>query len=50
MRFTGRRTAPKEIKSEALALQYLTKNEGSVAYLSSTADIPSELTILFKVN
>ena len=50
MRFTGRRTAPKEIKSEALALQYLTKNEGSVAYLSSTAHIPSELTILFKVN
>ena len=26
MRFTGRRTAPKEIKSEALALQYLTQN------------------------
>jgi hypothetical protein len=50
MRFTGRKIAPKEVDNENLVLEYLKKNEMSVGYLPSNADIPNELTILFEIN
>ena len=49
MRFTGRKVAPKEVDSEILALEYLKNNEGTIAYLSSIAEIPSNLTIILEI-
>ncbi len=49
MRFTGRKVAPKEVDSEILALKYLKNNEGTIAYLSSIAEIPSNLTIILEI-
>lgn len=49
MKFTGRKKPPKELSSEKLVLAYLKNNEGFVGYLSSDADIPSELTVLYEI-
>ena len=49
MRFTGRKVAPKEVDSEILALEYLKNNKGTIAYLSSNAEIPSNLTIILEI-
>lgn len=49
MRFTGRKIAPKEADNESALLDYLKKNEMSVGYLPSSADIPNELTILLEI-
>ncbi|XQW83850.1 hypothetical protein ACOYR1_11940 [Thalassotalea piscium] len=50
MRFTGRKKPPKEVNNERSLLEYLKENKGTVGYLSTSEDIPSELTILFKIN
>ena len=49
MRFSGRKKAPKEINNEALVIEYLKNNQGSVAYLPADAEIPEHLTVLFKI-
>lgn len=50
MRFTGRKTPPTELTSEALIIEYLQGNPGTVAYLPAEAEIPSGLTVLFQIN
>lgn len=47
MRFTGRRTAPKEIDGSKSIISYLESNEGAVSYLPEGSKIPDGLTILY---
>ena len=49
MRFTGRKTAPKELNSERVILDYLKNNEGAVGYLPESLSLPKELTIIYTV-
>ncbi|MEM5497666.1 hypothetical protein WNY77_09705 [Paraglaciecola mesophila] len=49
MRFTGRKTAPKELNSERVILDYLKSNEGAVGYLPESLSLPKELTIIYTV-
>lgn len=50
MRFSGRKIRPKEIDDEMLVIEYLKSNLGAVAYLPANMDIPTELTVLFKID
>jgi hypothetical protein len=50
MRFTGRKTPPKELSSETLIIEYLQGHPGTVAYLPAEAEIPSGLTVLFQIH
>ncbi|WP_158972519.1 hypothetical protein [Paraglaciecola sp. L3A3] len=49
MRFTGRKTAPKEVKSEDLVLKYLENNDGAVGYLPAGIALPNDLTIIYTI-
>ena len=48
MRFSGRRTPPREFENEAEALQYVLANEGAVGYFSQDTPLPEGLTILYR--
>ena len=50
MRFTGRKAPPTELTSEALIIEYLQGNPGTVAYLPAETEIPSGLTVLYQIN
>jgi len=50
MRFSGRKTQPKELASEVLVIEYLQTHPGTVSYVSADAEIPNDLTILFQIN
>jgi hypothetical protein len=50
MRFSGRKIQPKVLTSEALVIEYLQNNPGTVSYVSSDVEIPDNLTILFQID
>lgn len=50
MRFSGRKTQPKELSNETLVIEYLQAHPGTVAYISADMKIPNNLTILFQIN
>ncbi|MFW8591011.1 hypothetical protein ACOI22_09435 [Glaciecola sp. 2405UD65-10] len=50
MRFSGRRRPPKEFDSIEKVLEYLKSTPGSVAYIPSGTEIPSELTVIYQVD
>ncbi|MDU0353505.1 hypothetical protein RS130_05800 [Paraglaciecola aquimarina] len=47
MRFTGRKTKPKEVGNVELVLDYLKNNEGAVGYLPAGIALPEPLTVLY---
>jgi hypothetical protein len=49
MRFTGRKTAPKELKNEDMILEYLKTHDGAVGYLPAGSLLPKELTVLYTI-
>lgn len=49
MRFSGRKVQPKELNNEDDMIEYLKNNKGAIAYLSAESTIPSELTVLLKI-
>jgi hypothetical protein len=50
MRFSGKSKPPKEFETEALLLSYLQSNSGSVAYISSSTEVPEGLTVVYQVD
>jgi hypothetical protein len=48
MRFSGRKKPPMELNNEAIVLQYLLDNPGTVGYLSADMKLPEGLTVLFR--
>ncbi len=50
MRFSGRMKPPKALSSEQEVIDYITKNKGVIAYVSSDAKIPDELHVLLEVS
>jgi hypothetical protein len=50
MRFTGRKTAPKELADEPEVIEYLLTNPGGISYLSAHTGIPQGLTVLYRSN
>lgn len=48
MRFSGRKKPPQELENEASILNYLVENLGAVGYLPADAEIPMELTIIYR--
>jgi ABC-type phosphate transport system substrate-binding protein len=49
MRFSGRKKQPIELASEALVVEYLQSNPGSIAYLPAEMKIPDGLTVVLIV-
>lgn len=49
MRFSGRKKQPKQISNESQIIEYLKNNKGAIAYVSGNFTIPSELTVLLKI-
>lgn len=47
MRFSGRKTQPKQIETEHLIIEYLMLNRGSIAYLPADTVIPKGLSIVY---
>lgn len=47
MRFSGRKTPPKEFSSQEEALSYVLSNKNSITYILSTAEVPEGLVVLF---
>lgn len=47
MKFTGRRTPPLEISSEAALTRYLQETPGAVGYISGDAGVPDKLTLIY---
>ena len=47
MRFSGRLTPPKEVKSAEQMLDYLRTNEGSVGYLPESTQLPEGLKVVY---
>ena len=50
MRFSGRKKPPTELTNVTLVIEYLQSHPGTIAYLPADADIPANLTVLFKIN
>jgi hypothetical protein len=48
MRFTGRKTQPKQIASVESLLEYLISTPGAVAYLPASTALPANLKVLYK--
>lgn len=48
MRFSGRKTPPKEFRSQEEALAYVLNNKNSMTYVLSTTEVPQGLVVLFK--
>tara|TARA_R110000868_G_scaffold132280_4_gene342923 strand:- start:2021 stop:2470 length:450 start_codon:yes stop_codon:yes gene_type:complete len=48
MRFTGRKTQPKQIDSLESLLDYVKNTPGAVTYLPSSVVVPENLTVLYK--
>lgn len=49
MKFTGRAKPPVEFKSETEVVQFLKSNPGFIGYISSQHDIPSFLSVIYKL-
>lgn len=47
MRFSGRKTQPKQIETEHLIIEYLMLNRGAIAYLPADTVIPEGLSIVY---
>lgn len=47
MKFTGRRTPPLEMDSEAALTRYLQETPGAVGYISGAAGVPDKLTLIY---
>ncbi|WP_158972517.1 hypothetical protein [Paraglaciecola sp. L3A3] len=47
MRFTGRKTPPKQVANEKSVLTYLKNNQGAVGYLPANTVIPKSLTVIY---
>lgn len=48
MRFSGRRTPPKELADEKSVLHYIINTPGSVGYLPANIQIPNSLSIVYQ--
>ncbi|MDY6882942.1 MAG: hypothetical protein SWL02_04100 [Pseudomonadota bacterium] len=48
MRFSGRKTPPKEFRSQEEALAYVLNNKNSMTYVLSNTEVPQGLVVLFK--
>lgn len=50
MRFSGRRTPPRELADVQSIINYLRETPGAVSYLPASSPIPDNLTVLFTTN
>lgn len=48
MRFSGRKTLPKQVESEELLIDFLTNNPGAVGYLSASTQVPGHLHVIYR--
>ena len=48
MRFSGRSRPPKEMSNLDALLEYVSEHKGTVAFVPASADIPSNLTVVYK--
>ncbi|APE03580.1 hypothetical protein BM526_17985 [Alteromonas mediterranea] len=48
MRFSGRKTQPKEFGSQEEALTYVLNNKNSMTYVLSTTEVPDGLVVIFQ--
>ena len=48
MRFTGRKKPPLEVQNQIALIEYLLANPNTVGYLPLEADVPSELTVVYR--
>lgn len=49
MRFSGRKTEPKQIDNELLIIEYLLTHDGAIAYLPAGTTLPDRLTIVYSI-
>lgn len=48
MRFTGRKKPPLEVQDQISLIEYLLANPNTVGYLPLDADIPAELSVVYR--
>jgi ABC-type phosphate transport system substrate-binding protein len=50
MRFSGRKTPPKQLDDIATVVEYLNKNKGAIAYLPADTELSKDLKVVYKVD